>query len=68
MASVCTLLIHLAEPIYLPEVHTCAFAEELEEINHTLALAITGDRLQQFKHVSTDDPVMQALRETILQG
>ena len=53
---------------YLPEVHTCAFAEELEEIDHTMALAITGDCLQQFKHVSTDDPVMQALRETILQG
>ena len=53
---------------YLPEIHSCSFAEELEEINHTQALAMTDDRLQQFKHVSTDDPVMQALRETILRG
>ena len=53
---------------YLPEVHTCAFTEELKEIDHTLTLAITDDRLQQIKHVSSDDPVMQALRETILRG
>ena len=53
---------------YLPEIHSCSFAEELEEIDHTQALAMTDDRLQQFKHVSTDDPVMQALRETILRG
>ena len=31
---------------YLPEVHTCAFTKELKEIDHTLALAITEDRLQ----------------------
>ena len=53
---------------YLPEVHTCAFTKELKEIDHTLVLAITDDRLQQIKPVSSDDPVMQALRETILQG
>ena len=53
---------------YLPEVHTCAFTEELKETDHTLALAITEDRLQQIKHVSSDDPVMQALRDTILRG
>ena len=62
---------HLADTLsraYLPEVHTCAFTEELKEINHTLALAITEDRLQQIKHVSSDDPVMQALCDTILRG
>ena len=53
---------------YLPEVHTCAFTEELKEVDHTLALAITADCLQQIKHVSSDDPVMKALRETILHG
>ena len=53
---------------YLPEEHTCAFTEELKEIDHTLGLAITEDRLQQIKHVSSDDPVLQALRETILRG
>lgn len=53
---------------YLPEVHTCSFMEELKEIDHTLALAITPDRLQQIKRVSDDDSVIQALRETILRG
>ena len=51
---------------YLPEVHVCDFTKELKEIDHTLTLAITADRLQQIKHVSSDDPVMKALRETIL--
>ena len=53
---------------YLHEVHTCAFTKELKEIDHTLALAITEDRLQLIKHVSSDDPVMQALCEMILRG
>ena len=48
--------------------HACDFTEELEEIDHTLTLAITADRLQQIKHVSSNDPVMKALRETILHG
>ena len=47
--------------------HTCAFTKELKEIDHTLALAITEDHLQQIKHVSSDDPVTQALCETILR-
>lgn len=62
---------HLADTLscaYLPEVHTCAFTEELKEIDHTLTLAIPADCLQQIKHVSLDDPIMQALCETILRG
>ena len=51
---------------YLPEVHTCDFTDKLEKVDHTLSLAITADRLQQIKHVSSDDPVMKVRRETIL--
>ena len=53
---------------YLPEVHSCSFWSELAEIDHTLTLAITEDRLHQIKRVSSDDPVMHALRGTILHG
>ena len=53
---------------YLPEVHACNFAQRLETVDHTDSLAITIDRLQQLEQVSLDDPVMQALRKTILQG
>ena len=53
---------------YLPEAHACDFSRQLEEVVHTCTLAITEDRLQQFKHVSMDDPVMQVLRETIRRG
>ena len=53
---------------YLPEVHTCTFSEKLKEIDHTLMLAITADRLQHLKVVCADDPVMSALREVILRG
>ena len=45
----------------LPEVHTCAFAEELEEIG-------LGYHRRLFAAVQTCIPVMQALWETILQG
>lgn len=50
--------VYLADTLsqaYLPEVHTCAFTEELEEVDHTLALAITADCLQQIQHVLSGD-------------
>ena len=50
---------------YLPEVNTCEFAQNLENVNHTSSLALSDDRLQQLKHASANDPVLQVLRETI---
>ena len=53
---------------YLPEVHACDFAHELEAIDHTESLAVTKDQLHEFKHYSEDDPVLRVLRETIQRG
>ena len=53
---------------YLPEVNSCEFSRNLEDVNHTSSLPLSDDRLQQFQHVSADDPVLQVLRETIHRG
>ena len=53
---------------YLPEVHACSISEAFEEIDHTLALELPKEHLQQFKHVSADDPVLQELRKTLQHG
>ena len=48
---------------FFPEVHACDFCQTLEEVDHTLPLALTPDRIviQQFKNISADDPVLQVL-------
>ena len=48
--------------------NACVTALEISEIDPTSSLALTPDRLQQFKHASADDPVLQELRKTIQQG
>ena len=53
---------------HLPRVHVCEFSRQLEEVDHTGSLAVSRDRLQQLKHISSDDPVLQILRETIQRG
>ena len=53
---------------HLPEVSACEFAQSLQDVDHTTSLALSDDRLQQFKHASADDPVLQVLRETIRRG
>ena len=53
---------------YLPEVHVCSFAHELENVDHKAALPFTGSRWEQIRHASQDDPVLQILRETIQRG
>ena len=50
------------------EVSVCEFSQQLEEIDHTMALAMPEERLQQLAHSSTHDPVLQVLRETITRG
>ena len=53
---------------YLPEVNTCDFVRQLEEVDHKESLPFTGARWEQIKHVSADDPVFQQLRKTIRCG
>ena len=51
---------------FLTEVHSCQ--SDLEDIDHTRSLSITDERLQQFEHVSRDDPVLQELHKIIARG
>ena len=53
---------------YLPEANICTMSQELAEVDHTLSLALTPERLQQFQHASADDTVLQELRKIIQQG
>ena len=53
---------------YLPEVNSCEFTLELEEVDHRESLPVTEARWQQIKHASADDPVLQQLRATIRRG
>ncbi len=36
---------------HLPEVNACEFSRNLEDVHHTTTLALSDDRLQQFKRV-----------------
>ena len=53
-----------------PEVCACEVAVNLESIDHTAdtLLAVSKENLLQIKHASSDDPVLQVLRETIQYG
>ena len=53
---------------FLPEVNTCEFTRELEELDHRASLPVSDERWQQIKHASADDPVLQQLRATIRRG
>lgn len=53
---------------YLPEVNSCHFSQELEDIDHRILLPVSKARWQQIKHASADDPVLQQLRQTIQNG
>jgi len=53
---------------YLPAANTGDFAHSLEEVDHTVSLSLSTERLQQIKHASRDDPVLQRLWETIQRG
>ena len=53
---------------YLPEVNSCIFARELEEVDHRANLPVSDERWQQFTHVSADDPLLKQLRTVIQCG
>ena len=50
------------------EVHACEFSQYLEEVNHTISLALSKDRIQQIQEASAEDPVLKVLRKVIQSG
>ena len=48
-----------------PEVHTCDFYQNLEEMDLTTSLALSGDKLVEIKHASVNDPILKALQKVI---
>ena len=53
---------------FLPTMNTSDFVLSLEEVDHTMTLAIPEDQLQELKQVAGQDHVSQALSSTIRQG
>ncbi len=53
---------------FLLTMNTSDFVLSLEEIDHTMTLAIPEDQLQELKQVAGQDHVSQALSSTIRQG
>ena len=52
---------------YPPDAQVCTMTHDFEEVGQKLSLTLPADRIQQLKHASTDDPVLQELRKTIRQ-
>ena len=50
---------------YLPEANACTVSQELAEVDHTLSLALTPERLQHA--VPANDTVLQELQKIIQQ-
>ena len=46
---------------YLPDISACAFSQSLEEVDHTMSLAMSEDHLQHVRQLSAEDPVLQVL-------
>ena len=53
---------------YLPEVNSCDFVRELEEVDHKATLPVSDQRWTQLIHASADDPVLKQLRSVIQYG
>ena len=53
---------------YLPDVSACDFALSLQDVHHTASLTFSDDWLQQFQHLSVEDPVLQVLGKMIRRG
>ena len=53
---------------YLPETHCSSVALEVASIDPLAGLALPQERLNQFRHASTDDPTLTELCRTIQVG
>ena len=52
----------------LPQVNSCIFFRELEEVDHRANLPVSDEHWQQLTHVSADDPVLKHLHTVIQCG
>ena len=53
---------------YVSHVCTCSEVKELEEVDHTLTLALTPDDLLRLQYAAEQDQAMQELRQVIQCG
>ena len=53
---------------YLPDISTCKFSRDLEGVDHTHSLSVRKELLHKIMQRSTEDPVFEVLRETIIKG
>ena len=53
---------------FLPNATVSPVSQEFVDVDHSSTLALPPERVQQFQHLSVDDPVLQDLRRTIQQG
>ena len=40
----------------------------MEEVDHTVSLSLSAERLEQVRHTARNDPILQQLRKIIQQG
>ena len=52
----------------LPDISSCEFVHELEEIDHKELLPVSSEQWQWMKHSAADDPVLQELCNVIQCG
>ena len=52
----------------IPDIIAFEFTQSLQDVDHTGSLALSDDRLPQFKHASANDPVMQVFGEITRHG
>ena len=52
---------------YLPATISNNFVNSLEEVDHTVSLSLSAERLEQVRHTARNDPILQ-LRKIIQQG
>ena len=53
---------------YLPATISNNFVNSLEEVDHTVSLSLSAERLEQVRHTARNDPILQQLRKIIQQG
>ena len=62
------LLIDTLSRVYVSHVCTCSEVKELEEVNHTLTLALTPDDILHLQYAAEQDQAMQELHQVIQCG
>ena len=53
---------------YLPTPSSNSFVNSSEEVDYTVSLSMSAERLEQVRHTARDDPVLQQVQNVIQQG